>query len=380
MSEFCHIHFAGGPTMPCPWPDCINGHDKDVYTSSFPIGRKFSYKRESLIGNDGLPRFFWISDDDPYAWVIRQPVQGELFRISKPTAAPIFHYTSLEGFKGIIESQDFWLTESSFLNDSTEIHHGLELAREVFTEFAENNNGPISELLDGFSTLDKKLRPRTNIACFSSARDNLSQWRAYSGSGIGVSLGFTQQDFLYKTGFPRSCQLVPVLYSDSEKRSLWKTFAMLFNEAYRKDSVREISVEQRDGSVRTFFPNHDYVSSMYSLLYGLAASCKDSAFEDEREIRLFYSEDSEIIERFNLTRAVTRFRSGNCFLAPYTTLGDIRDADHRSSENFNPKLSLCEVVVGPHPRSELAIASIRKFLDLHGYSEVPVNPSAAPYR
>lgn len=366
--------------MPCPWPNCVHGHDKDVFVPWSLAGVERVYKRESFVGSDGHPRFFWLSDDDAYGWVVRQPVRTELFRISKPTASPIFHYTSLEGFKGIIESHDFWLTESDFLNDSTEIEHGLDLAREVFKSFSEQNDGPISEILHGLSTEDKKLRPRTNIACFSSARDNLSQWRAYSGTGVGVSLGFTQRDFLYRLGFPRECQLVPVLYSDSDKRALWDTFARFFTEAFRKDSGRQISVEQMDGSVRQFYPVQDYASSLYSLLYELAASCKDSAFADEREIRLFYTEHSETFERFGLLRAPTRFRPANCFLAPYTTLGDIREADGRVPADFTPRLALCQVVVGPHPRSELAIASIKKFLQLHGYGDVPVNPSAAPYR
>lgn len=366
--------------LPCPWPDCEHGLSKDTFVPYDFAGDKMVYKRESFVASDGGSRYFWLAEDESYGWAIRQTVRNELFRLSKPQEAPIFHYTSLEGFKGIIESQDFWLTESSFLNDSTEIEHGIDLAHEVFKEFSDHKDGPIFEMLEGLGSKDRRLRPRTNIACFSSARDNLSQWRAYSGSGIGVSLGFAQTDFFYKLGFPRECQLVPVLYSDGDKRALWDTFARFFTEAYLKDSVRQISVKQFDNSIRQFFPVEGYASSLYSLLHELAASCKDSAFADEREIRLFYTEHPDVFESFSLRPAHTRFRPANCFLAPYTTLHDIREADGRLRNDFTPRLSLCEVVVGPHPRSDLAIASIKKFLVAHGYGDVPVNSSAAPYR
>lgn len=243
-NDFCRTHFAGGGGgLPCPWPDCPHGHDKDVYLDHRFSGiAEKAYRRQSFAAYDGSPRYFWISDDQPYGWIVRQPVQSELFRLSKPNLSTIYHYTSLDGFKGIIESQDFWLTESDFLNDSTEIEHGIDLAGEVFKSFCEKNLSPIADFLEGLTIKDKNPRPRINIACFSSARDNLSQWRAYSGNSVGISLGFSQREFLPQLGYPRECQLVPVLYAEENKRALWDIFARFFTEAYTKDSARQISV------------------------------------------------------------------------------------------------------------------------------------------
>lgn len=380
--DFCRTHFAGGGgPLPCPWPGCPHGHDKDVYVDPRFLGAAgMPYKRQSFVAGDGSLRYFWIKDNHSYGLAVRQPVQTELFRISKPTQSNIYHYTSLAGFKGIIESQDFWLTESDFLNDSTEIEHGIDLARQVFTSFCEQNSSPIENILDGLTIQDKNLRPRINIACFSSARDNLSQWRAYSGDSVGVSLGFSQKDFLPQLGYPSECQLVPVLYAEEHKRALWDMFARFFTEAYTRDSARLISVEQRDGSVREFFPTSGYESSLKNMLYQLASSCKHSAFEDEREIRLFYTEHSDIVEKYGNAPAKTRFRPTSCFLAPYTTISDIQEVYGRAKADRSPRLALSEVIVGPHPRSDLAMASVKKFLQENGYEDIPVYPSAAPYR
>nr|WP_235843329.1 hypothetical protein [Enterobacter huaxiensis] len=37
----------------------------------------------------------------------------------------IYHYTDLNGLKGIIESGSLWATHFSFLNDSNELTHGM---------------------------------------------------------------------------------------------------------------------------------------------------------------------------------------------------------------------------------------------------------------
>lgn len=381
-NDFCRTHFAGGGGMlPCPWPDCPHGHDGDAYLGyTFPGAADKIYKRESFVASDGSPRYFWISDNLPYGLAVRQPVQSELFRLSKPNQSTIYHYTSLEGFKGIIESQDFWLTDSDFLNDSTEIEHGIDLARQVFKSFSEQTLSPIADILEGLTIKGNNPRPRINIACFSSARDNLSQWRAYSGSAVGVSLGFSQREFLPQLGYPSECQLVPVLYTEEHKCALWDMFARFFTEAYTKDSARQISVTQPDGGVQKFFPISGYESSLKDMLYQLAASCKHSAFEDEREIRLFYTEHSHIVEKYGSGPAKIRFRPTSCYLAPYTTLSDIRDVYDGQQADRCPRLALSEVIVGPHPRSDLAIASVKKFLRVNGYDDIPVYPSAAPYR
>lgn len=38
----------------------------------------------------------------------------------------IYHYTDLNGLKGIIESNSLWATNFRFLNDAAELDHGTE--------------------------------------------------------------------------------------------------------------------------------------------------------------------------------------------------------------------------------------------------------------
>lgn len=378
MSNFCRTHFAGGHwTRPCPWPNCPHGQVSDVFIED----RHFSsikYRRKFFTAGDGEPRFFWISENEPYVLAIRNTVRSELLRLAQPRGGPMYHYTSLEGFQGIVGTGDLWLTESAFMNDASEIEHGIDLSREVF-DIISANGSPIADTLLQLTNIPMSERPRINIACFSSSRDNLSQWRAYSKNTLGIALGFTQEHLLSALGYPSECQLTPILYSETHKRALIECFARFFSEAYQQDSQRKISVKQRDGSDREFYPVDGYESLLRSLFFELVASCKHSAFADEHEVRLFYSEHNEIIESFGLQRAKRRFRPANGYLAPYTTTDDIRQA-YPPRELTRQKLPLTEVIIGPHPRSDLAALSLRIFLDAHGYNHVPVNQSAAPYR
>lgn len=378
-SGFCRHHFAGGAlSLPCPWPNCIHGHDSDAFIDSRYQGLSREYRRESFMAADEEPRFFWISRNESYGLAVRPTVRSELFRLAQPSYGAMYHYTSLEGFQGIIESSDLWLTDSAFMNDASEIAHGIDLSREVFESIATNGS-PIADILRGMTNVPVAARPRVNIACFSSARDHLSQWRAYSQNSVGVALGFASEKLMPALGYPAECTLVPVLYSDAKKRALLDCFARFFSEAYRRDAMRKISVLQRDGSSKEFYPTDGYNNSLSGLFFELVTSCKHSAFADEHEIRLVYTEHNDAIESFNLERAKKRFRRANGFLAPYTTVDDIRETDsHRTVERDS--FPLTEVIVGPHPRAELTALGIRQFLDAHGYSDVPVNRSAAPYR
>ncbi|EJG2383281.1 hypothetical protein HMPREF1144_0490 [Klebsiella sp. OBRC7] len=53
----------------------------------------------------------------------------------------IYHYTDLNGLKGIIESGSLWATHFSFLNDSNELTHGMNCLVKWFTEFGHLNRG-----------------------------------------------------------------------------------------------------------------------------------------------------------------------------------------------------------------------------------------------
>lgn len=373
--NYCKIHHVSSTDGPCPWPDCPNGCESDTYVSTnFGLSPE-EYRRDFFIAADDAPRYFWISDTESYGWVIRKVIKEEFERLTHTETPVMYHYTTLEGLQGIIDSSDLWLTESQFLNDASEVNHGIELSREIFNEL-NISASPINEFLQEVINTPSEKRPRINIACFSNAQDSLSQWRAYSG-GMGVSIGFRTMDFLRSFGYP-DCRLNYVLYDDNKKRLLLRTYFKFKVEAYERDSTRKIKVLERDLSYREHLPITGYDTTLQYLYFELMNSLKHSDFVDEREIRLFYTEHKSILNSFDLESAKVRFRKGNGFLVPYTTIGDIRTAGRRDFKK--DQLAIAEIMIGPHERSELAALSVRRLLDERGYHEVDVVRSKSPYR
>lgn len=378
MYKYCRTHYSGG-VLPCAWPDCELGHKGQSLTEHWiPDGEPLKYSRESFLGSDGSPRYFWLPEHLPYSMQVGNLVRGELFRLARPAIGTIYHYTTLEALFGIVESEDLWMTDYSFLNDASEVEHGIELAASVFSETAASRAGsPIADHLRNLSSISPTVRPRICISCFSSARDSLSQWRAYSRSSVGVALGFGATTLLYGLGFPPECTLTTVAYSDAHKTALLSCFARFFAEAFDRDAARKL--KSNDGT-KSIDPTEHYWPIMKSLFFETVVCCKNGAFADEREVRLVYKEEPELLNELGLPKTVKRFRSADGLLVPYTTTTDIANTLRHSRDSEKQKFPLEEVIIGPHPKAELAIRSVEEYLAAKGFQDVRVVRSDLPFR
>ena len=92
----------------------------------------------------------------------------------------LYHYTSAAGLLGIVNQQRLRATNFSYLNDSSEITYGLDLIRQRLAlrigrdETTRKMLSEARDVLDDFAPLSE-----TYVACFSTRRDDLSQWRGY---------------------------------------------------------------------------------------------------------------------------------------------------------------------------------------------------------
>src|SRR5208283_3832785 len=48
-----------------------------------------------------------------------------------PSSGVLYHYTRVEGLKGIVETNELWATSAHFLNDSAEVTYGYEVLKEA---------------------------------------------------------------------------------------------------------------------------------------------------------------------------------------------------------------------------------------------------------
>ena len=199
--------------------------------------------------------------------------------ISGTEAERIYHYTSANGLKGIIESKRLWATDVWFMNDTAEATYGL-YAIERFLNTHENTtkdseNAVRQKATDIIQSWREQDPYRNYIACLSENGDQLSQWRAY-GSGIGFSIGFDrgalERLFYPPVPVPGRFTVRKVVYDTAEQDRLK---AFLFQRATAALSAN-FSDDETEGAAFSFALD----------AIQLAPAFKHPAFVEEAEVRI----------------------------------------------------------------------------------------------
>jgi hypothetical protein len=106
----------------------------------------------------------------------------------------LYHYTTFEGLKGILENRSIWLTHVRQLNDPLEIQYGKNIIIDLINEKIKDEKQ--AELRKFFDTMLVNINAfgeqlhHAFTFCFCEDIDLLSQWREYSERGGGYNIGF----------------------------------------------------------------------------------------------------------------------------------------------------------------------------------------------
>jgi hypothetical protein len=194
------------------------------------------------------------------------------FEASPP--AHLFHYTDLEGVKGIFTSRTLWLSKFTASNDISEIL----LAIEHFQGFVKRKAGEFSAgegefLREAADQLESFRRTNVCLASFCEQHDLLSQWRSYGNDGRGIALGFN------------SSQLVGL----AERNGL-RLFRCVYDQADHEriasDLVNLLLASYRAARPATPQAARELIVQFNSTFLLVAPVIKDHRFAEEREWRL----------------------------------------------------------------------------------------------
>jgi len=310
--------------------------------------------------------------------------------LDEPVPDRLWHYTSGQGFLGIVTSKSIFATDARFLNDREEFIHASKIAWAVVEETPElgPNDFPSKEFLRMIvtSTFETGLvHPdclQTFVASFSAVEDQLSQWRGYSRGTSGVSLGLQLGSLRKRGAF--AC-FAPCVYEPARKRDLIRYALHQSLGEIQGYWDEKMGVKQPDGtgapddpdllreaadsgpSTESFQSRLEQARTrMYVYLVMLAALLKNESFSEEQEwrlvIRVLLGRENPQNRHF--------FRAGNTTLIPYI-------AQPLSSEPDAP-VPLTDVILGPggHPN---AVQATQAFLRSEGVDVTP-RGSKVPYR
>lgn len=232
--------------------------------------------------------------------------------LRKPIPEFLWHYTSYKAFQSIVESKKIFATDLRYLNDSQEFVHARELARKLAEEVVESSDSGVAvgEMFKNAVNLAFNTGPlhadrlQVMVASFSQARDQLSQWRGYSGASSGVSISFDLSTFRPPLGTETAVVFAPCVYELPQKRALLERalshvarvvveYTKDFQEAMQRDpqllSKLKDPTELGPPHVEGLALNARLKLAVAKVNLDLVRICpllKDSSFSEEREWRL----------------------------------------------------------------------------------------------
>jgi hypothetical protein len=313
-----------------------------------------------------------------------------------PCVGTIYHYTSTEGLQGIIESGEIWLTNTKFVNDTTECN-ALRQEKDLFGKDELSFNRYVNKWWDRFSK-DKSQRNNYYITSFSKEHDSLEQWRAYGN----VCIGFEAQR-LEKRGF----SLYECVYSKEEIKR-WILEKAKAKEWMLDEADRTRSYIAEDGVPTTSYGD-GRDSAAFSLIFEASIRLKHLCYNNEKEVRLqtvsnhdwgWYSNSPSMYEK----DPPIYFRSHPVFKVPVPYvkffIPDEPEGECDSGEDYRGKaelqikeekrekekrqkralLPIHEIWIGPTPHKEETRVSCDILLHEKGYKDVQINMSEIPYR
>lgn len=268
----------------------------------------------------------------------------------------IFHYTSPNGFKSILENSNLWFTDSRFLNDIEEQYHIKYIIKNILDDYRNMYQKDIIEILDLY-TDDENLKKlfydnKRYIFSCSSVADELSVWSYYikQNNCRGYSIGLNPQK-LYKE--------FEMINEDN-----FEVYKCIYEqEAKRSYLLKELNFAEKALEAKAFKNNPKYavLNILKQIIFRLSIIFKNEKFKNEREIRFIYTPNS-------LKTNNVKYRMNNGILIPYIEI------------KFNKKNTIQNILIGPGKQEQFIIEGTKEFLSSLDCKNIDILDSSIPIR
>lgn len=281
----------------------------------------------------------------------------------------LYHYTNINGLKGILEHKKFWVSHAHFLNDKTEINYTLDLSNKVFEEFCE------------------KLPKKKNISGIDFSKKDLTDYLKEYYDAIIESIFHQQNYSIYTLSFCTNgdsnllwsnysnndgyCiqvnyqKLIGYLNKKSEFKDLVNAGRVIYDKQVQKKLLEEI-FEKLFVVIKTIlnppFEPSEAIRHIAFLLRQYSIFFKDECFSQEEEFRIAISLPNDF-ENYLC-------RVSNGVFIPYI------EADFE-------KDCVEGITVGPKNNMDISIDGLKQFLKLNQFNSIQdknILKSSIPYR
>lgn len=275
----------------------------------------------------------------------------------------LFHYTSLEGAKAIIESKSLRLTKYTYLNDTSEFRHSVDLfSAEADKEIAQGTRTTqeVRLLTSAVSQLKTIIGMNVCIASFCEDGDLLSQWRGYGGIGTSVALAFSPDSIRRSiVAAPEvDATLLKCIYQLETQRRVIRALITALLEAYKKVS--------KDDATQQHIAQSALMHDFSTVFLHIAPVLKDRHFNAEREWRLVTMPIMPSHPRYQAF--ISSSRTTTFYLHKF-------EPAEKGQHDF-----INRIVVGPMREHELISEAFELHCKSNGLEDCNVHHSSVPFR
>lgn len=287
----------------------------------------------------------------------------------------LYHYTSINALKGILENKEFWVTGANYLNDYNERKHILNYVESVCkilkeSEFRDclyevckglryffNCNDYESDILNNSikKYIDNKLKVRLTdfyILSLSTDKDSLALWGNYSNNE-GYNLEINIEKLMKDITSPSM---------DYNEYSYAKCASILYIDVPQNQD----DIDNNDKlylNIKEYYDNcKKYNIDKDKIICGLLANIifiglftKDKAFSPEQEYRIIFS---RIEDEYNSKEYNTNFRIKDGAFIPYIKV----------PFSYNCINGIC---IGPNNKSDIAKNGLIELLQYNNFTIEP---------
>ena len=326
----------------------------------------------------------------------------------------VYHYTSAEGLKGILESKSLWATNTEYLNDFREIKEGIDTIkplREEFSEFSQEKleeiyakhkgiplkdiknkmqNADIDKvnkfLASFWDALDENELSDIYTVSFTTERDSLNHWLTYGSEQTSYCIKFNKDKLHDNEYFIRHKFLID--YADVVYERTKEMLHLLIEKCLPE--VLDCSLDESLDKNELNRKLSKLVIEAFNDIAFKVASIKNKAFMYEKEYRfILYSpgfvviNDEPKVNYFDFIECsyidFVELKNGEKEFFPlkYRTLKSGIIAPYRAIPF--PKNSIEEIIIGPSENNELAVKGLKSLLSSLNF-DVEVSSTQTSFR
>lgn len=202
------------------------------------------------------------------------------YNISELRIEPIYHYTSSQGFNGIITSKTLRATHSSNLNDWSEMLISYEiilfLLENEFSSLSKLKNEIASDIINSLrNKIENREYPNIFVASFSLNPDDILLWKSYGNFNDSYALEF-HKIFIESYALENGAELLKCIYEGKKQKEFYQDLIEYFFNKIDNSIDKEL-----------------YLQEFFKLINLYIPIIKNEKFSQENEIRLIYRHSSD---------------------------------------------------------------------------------------